>query len=491
MLILLLVISFATTPLIVHADYGLAPNPNPVGSTITIDTNNAYSYVYFDNYGYIIITNNGRLSTDDTLNNNIGGNIESDGWMSINGTINNFWWLVNNGTLMNADTLNNSGMLYNTGWVGNSGTLNNSSALYNYGTIESGRGEINNSGTIYNYGNMYIDNSDHLTNPGTLNNYGTLTSAKSVENSGTINNNIGGTINYEEVFYNSNTLNNNGTMDINHNMYNFGKLTNNGTLNNGTLNNINSILQNDGTLNNYGTLNNNDRLDNYDTLNNYGTLNINYGTLIYNSGTINNYGTLNNDHGIDGPGNYIQTAGQTINNGGMGQSSSTFNGGILSGNGYINYHVTIGSGASVQPGNSSGTLTINGTFDSSGNFVFEIGGLLTGYYDVLDINGNANFTGGNIEFDFINGFNASAGNSWDFFFANSITGWNTLSFNLAGLGAGLDWEIVSLYDANGIINGKELLITQTGGGTNVPEPSTIILLIAGLAGLAAFRRKLI
>lgn len=42
-------------------------------------------------------------------------------------------------------------------------------------------------------------------------------------------------------------------------------------------------------------------------------------------------------------------------------------------------------------------------------------GLSSGQYDVLDINGSAVFTGGNIEFDFINnGFNPPAGDCWDF-----------------------------------------------------------------------------
>jgi hypothetical protein len=42
--------------------------------------------------------------------------------------------------------------------------------------------------------------------------------------------------------------------------------------------------------------------------------------------------------------------------------------------------------------------------------VFDIGGLAVGQYSVLQINGAATFSGGNIEFDFIGGYKPSAGN---------------------------------------------------------------------------------
>ena len=134
-----------------------------------------------------------------------------------------------------------------------------------------------------------------------------------------------------------------------------------------------------------------------------------------------NYGT------ITGSGNYIQTAGQTTNNGSPSQTSVNIQGGSLSGNGTITSNVTIGSRATVQLGNSPVTLTINGNFFSSGNMLFEIGELSRGQYNVLQINGKANFTGGYLEFDFSDDINASADDYWDFLFANNINGWNILS----------------------------------------------------------------
>jgi hypothetical protein len=196
------------------------------------------------------------------------------------------------------------------------------------------------------------------------------------------------------------------------------------------------------------------------------------------NGTLGNYGTLYNYGSITGTGNYTQTAGQTKNNGSLSQTSIDIRGGILSGTGTITGNVIIGSGATVQPGDAPGTLTINGNFSSSGKIIFEIGGLGSGLYSVLDINGNAIFTGGNIEFDFINGYSPSAGNSWDdFLLANSITGLDTLSFNVEGLGSGFGYEF---NPATGSFSISSV--------SSVPEPSTLALLGIVLALLGTVRR---
>ena len=208
------------------------------------------------------------------------------------------------------------------------------------------------------------------------------------------------------------------------------------------------------------------------------------GGLIANAGTIDsqstitNSGTFNNTGTLAGSGTYIQTAGQTIDNGIMTQKSIAIDGGTLSGAGIINGNVSIGNLGSVSPGNSPGTITINGNFNSSGTLVFEITGTGTGLYDVLNINGSATFTGGNVEFDFINGFNAVAGDSWDFLNAGSVSGWDTLGFTFNGLGSGLGWRI------NQIGSGTEQLRISA-----VPEPETYAMLLAGLALIALTVRR--
>jgi hypothetical protein len=104
---------------------------------------------------------------------------------------------------------------------------------------------------------------------------------------------------------------------------------------------------------------------------------------------------------------------------------------------------------------------------------------------VLNINGNANFTGGNIRFDFINGFNAAAGNYWDFLLASTITGWDNLGFSFNGLGAGLGWSFSRLD------NGSERLMLASNTLSPIPEPETYAMLLAGLGilGFTARRRK--
>jgi hypothetical protein len=433
----------------------VGPLYNQSGGTIRNDgelvndgTLTNYSGGILDNYG-TLKNNTGTINNFGTLTNYSGGTLENNGTLTNNGTLNNsgdlfnvffFSTLTNNGTLTNSGRIVNGNMFVNGGSLANSGTIN----IWSSGTLTN-----NSGGTLTNYSGGILDNYGRLNNTGTINNFGTLTNYSDygggiLENNGTLTNNGGGTLN-----------NNTGSALINNaGLYNRGTLLNNGTIS--------------GTGNYYQ----------------YAGQTINNGSMTQSSIQING-GTLLNNGTISGTGNYYQYAGQTINNGSMTQASIQINGGSLSGTGTIYSNVTIASGASVNPGNSPGTLTINGTFSSSGELVFEIGGLLTGQYDVLDINGNAIFTGGNIKFDFIKGFNASAGDHWDFLFANSITGWDNLTFDFNGLGSGLGWKFENF------ISGERLVITQNGGGTSVPEPATMLLLITGLAGLVAFRKKFI
>jgi len=274
---------------------------------------------------------------------------------------------------------------------------------------------------------------------------------------------------------------------------------------NGTLSNY-DVMQNNDSLSNSGTLNNSGMLYNIGTLENVhsGTLN-NSGTLeIFGSGTLENSGTLNNSAKLNimsfgefsGDGQYYQYAGQTIVDAmaSITQGLVDIQGGILQGNGSVTSSkhfvngggVRIGAGATVAPGPSLGALTTIGDFSSSGKFEFEIAGLGLGLYDVLDINGDAVFNGGTMQFDFIDEFNASVGNYWDFILANTFTGWATLSFTVNGLGEGLAWQIVG--DTGDTY--RRLLITADGGGeTPVPEPSTMLLLGSGLAGLVGYGRR--
>ncbi len=231
--------------------------------------------------------------------------------------------------------------------------------------------------------------------------------------------------------------------------------------------------------------------------------NYHYGATLTNSGTIDNieglfwvevftntgiftnsqYSWIGDFYNRDPyalPGKYVQTDGQTINHGEIEFSSIEILGGSLGGTGALVGDVNIGSSATVIPGSSPGTLSIDGDLHSSGNYVFEIAGLNSGQYDVLDIDGNAFFTGGNFKFDFIDGFHPSIGDHWDFLVADSLNGLGMVNFTYAGLGDGLS---IDLHNEGGKISLTVI--------TAVPEPETYAMLLAGLGlmGFMAYRRK--
>ena len=368
--------------------YQLSPNPNPIDSTIEINTNDvAENFVEFINDGSV------RMDEDSTLNNF--------------------------GVLKNAAS-----------FIG----CYCDSTLNNYGTLE-------------NSGSMAPGYFSHMNNTGTISNLASATLS-----TGTLFNQYGG------------TLNNNGEMTI------FRSLNNAGSINNSGFNLIFAA-----SLSNTGILNNS------------GILDIHHSSF-YNAGTLNNSGGITNDAyavntgAITGNGTYgqIYLDSKTINNGTITQSAVNIYDGSLSGSGTINGNVSIGFYGSLNPGNSIGSSVINGDFSSNGNVDFELGGLGAGQYDVLQINGDATFIGGNLVFDLVNGFQAADGDSFDFLLAHNVTGLNTLGFTINGLGAGLAGRLVR---ENG---GLGLLITA------VPEPETYSMLVAGLSmiGFMTQRRKI-
>lgn len=343
--------------------------------------------------------------------------------------------------LNNSGTLNNAGKIENhRGMLNNAGTVNNFGTWHEFATPTPSTNSV--GATVNNYGIMDIDQSNY-NNRGTLNNFGTF-----VVYHASPTNSVGA------------TLNNYGTINFDQS----------------------AIINNDGTLNNFGswmraglgTVNNSVGA----TLNNYGSMGTSSDYLSIN---LANAGTLNNFSGATLSSNrsYVQTAGQTINNGTMSLSGGVdIQGGSLRGTGTINAPVvSISTGATVSPGSATtfGTLTVNGDLQSSGNMLFHIGGLGAGQFDVLAIHGMAFLNGGTVGFDFVN-FTPVAGNSWDFLYAGAITGWETLRFNLGGLNSNLGYTF-------SYANGVETLRVYS-----VPEPDSFLLLVCALGGLAIWRR---
>ena len=385
-----------------------------------------------------------------------------------------------------------------------SGYLNNAGTLHNPGSISTNPySSFGSSGTLHNSGTISIGDYSYLDNFGTLNNTGTINTlaiySGDLDNLGTLNNE--GTIN-NHTLYNYLTLNNTGTINNN----NYSLFSNGGTINNsGTIyNQNNSLLDWGGTINNTGTIYNSSGPVNTSysvgTLNNAGRfLNDsggyfdNVGT-IYNSGTLTNNGVMNNEGSISNTGTvliasgatlastgtYTQSAGATVVDGSFSSSTAIqINGGMLSGNGVIQGDVAMNG--TLSPGNSPGTLTINGNYTqlAGGTFSAELAGLTPGtLYDQLVVSGTAALDG-TLDVTLLNGFTVQVGDRFVLMtFADETGKFSTL--NLPALTAGDRWLLS--YNANNL---------TLSVAPNIPEPSSILLLGGGLIGIAwTLRRKI-
>jgi hypothetical protein len=197
---------------------------------------------------------------------------------------------------------------------------------------------------------------------------------------------------------------------------------------------------------------------------------VNMGTVLAAHDLINT-GTLKNEGTIFGGGNYTQTSGATINDGTIQRTQITFNGGTVSGHGsYIAGNgstyvgdINAGSGAAINP---TGALTFKANLISAGNFTFDLGSTSS---DSLLVDGTATFTGGTVTINLLDMGNLLAGQSWTFLKGTSLTGLDTLSFNVLGLNPQLGYVIDTSNTS------VSLRLTST-----VPEPESLALLVAGL-----------
>ena len=82
-----------------------------------------------------------------------------------------------------------------------------------------------------------------------------------------------------------------------------------------------------------------------------------------------------------------------------------------------------------------------------------------------------------MEFDFISGFSAAAGDSWTFLFADSYSGQNSLSYVFKGLAPGLTGNVV--FDT-----GRWSLNVAA-----VPLPAAAWLFASGFLGLVGIARR--
>ncbi len=203
--------------------------------------------------------------------------------------------------------------------------------------------------------------------------------------------------------------------------------------------------------------------------------------------------TLNNGASL------IANSGATVSN------PLTLNSGSsIGGAGTFATNIAVGSGVTLSPGSSPGTMTFSSglTLNSGGTLAFEIRDANTSLtagasnsWDLLSISGalainassaspftiqvkslNSDFASGNAA-----NFNASTDYAWKFASATSITGFEANAFTIDRSGftnSSLGSFFVSRSDSG---NGNDLLLNFTP----VPEPETYVLMGAGLSLLAA------
>ncbi len=169
--------------------------------------------------------------------------------------------------------------------------------------------------------------------------------------------------------------------------------------------------------------------------------------------------------------------GTLLLTGGLAVSSNNF----ISGTGTIHGNVT--NSGTLSPGNSAGSLTINGslTFASSAQVSFELGGLIaTNQYDQINVTNFVQFAG-TFSLALINGFTPTAGNSFTLMNFASYTGTFANATNGAVLfTADQQRRFTVTYTATNLVVGNfQSALTLT---SVAPAPGQVIVRFQSVAG---------
>ncbi len=182
----------------------------------------------------------------------------------------------------------------------------------------------------------------------------------------------------------------------------------------------------------------------------------------YTGGTTVSAGTLLVNGTTSGQGNYLVSGGRLGGTGSIGLAGGS---------------VTVDAAGTLAPGESPGTLTVNGDVVLAGVLEIEIAGTGSGEYDLLVVNGNLAVDGDTavLKLIFLPGYTPVGGESW------TIIGWDTLAdgsgfyaFDLPLPGPNFTWNLDNLF-----VDGTLTL--------EIPEPTSVVLL--ALAGLALRSRR--
>lgn len=184
------------------------------------------------------------------------------------------------------------------------------------------------------------------------------------------------------------------------------------------------------------------------------------GTLQANAGS-----TLVMSNASAGSALSFVNAGTVVMNGGSLVAGTIGNSGTILaiGSGSINGTISNLSGGFLSPGAGFGTLNVAGNVDLGSNSTFSVElGLLAGQNDLLNVSSNLTLN------------------------ANSI-------LDISGGAVGNVYTVATAFAVSGVFgsvtSGYVVNYDPTDITISVPEPSTMFLVIAGLGGIVAFRRR--
>lgn len=188
---------------------------------------------------------------------------------------------------------------------------------------------------------------------------------------------------------------------------------------------------------------------------NQGSMGVNLATCTMSLSSASNFSNAGDFSVITGGaatvagGNFLQTAGTTTVDGSMalGANKIELDGGVLKGSGTITGGVQNDDG-DVQPGNSPGRLTVNGTYSQANiaDMTMELGGTTqVTQYDHLQISGAATLNG-TLRLKMINGFVPDSSMTFTILNAASVTG----QFSNVVIDGPVDLEASVIYSANSV-----------------------------------------
>lgn len=140
--------------------------------------------------------------------------------------------------------------------------------------------------------------------------------------------------------------------------------------------------------------------------------------------------------------------------------------------------------ALIAPGlgfGDAGQINIAGTFNLDGTALYEIGGISSTAYDVINVTGNAVFGGtSKLQVSLFNSFAPSLHDKFDIVLFTAGLGGTFGNSVLPALNTGLSWQINYLADR------VQLEVVATSA---VPLPASLWLMVSALLGVVSVGRR--